>query len=532
MTQSSDPIVQTKKCPISGKEFPITQWDVDFYDKISPTFAGQKFQIPTPTLCPEERQRRRLAFRNERNLYRRTCDASGKQIISIYSPDKPYKVYDQKIRWSDSRDAMGYGRDFNFSKTFTENFRKLMLEVPRYNLYNFDNENSDYVQYLPHSKNCYLVFWWRYCSDCYYGWTLMECNDCVDCLYIEKCQYCYECIDCLNCNNCFYCFDSQDCNFSTLLNNCKWCAYCFNCDGLVNQKYCINNKQHTKDEYQQYISSHITSQSRTIKNITRRLVQENCDNCSWNFLYNSKNIYHSNQSWDSEDIRYSSRFAQQKDSIDIYGSAKWSLLYESLCCDYNHKTLFWFDSEYCDNSFYIDHCFHSNNLFWCIGLRNKSYCIFNKQYTKEEYENLVAKIITHMQSAGEWWEFFHPSLSPFGYNETVAQEYYPLQKIEDERWTKEDNRLSSISYLSPFWYHRSDYESPKPVSDKVIQGKDLPESIDEVQDDILHYAIACEVTGKLFRIQPQELVFYRKHHIQLPRKHPDQRHLERLALRK
>ena len=121
-----------------------------------------------------------------------------------------------------------------------------------------------------------------------------------------------------------------------------------------------------------------------------------------------------------------------------------------------------------------------------------------------------------MQSTGEWLEFFHPSLSPFGYNETVAQEYYPLQQ--------------SDSLLKR--YKWSDYESPKPVSDKVIQGKDLPESIDEVQDDILHYAIACEVTGKLFRIQPQELVFYRKHHIPLPRKHPDQRHLERLALRK
>ena len=94
-------------------------------------FAGKKFQIPTPTLCPEERQRRRLSFRNERNLYRRTCDASGKQIISIYSPDKAYKIYDQKIRRSDSRDAMGYGRDFDFSKTFAENFKELMLEVPR-----------------------------------------------------------------------------------------------------------------------------------------------------------------------------------------------------------------------------------------------------------------------------------------------------------------------------------------------------------------------------------------------------------------
>ena len=30
------------------------------------------------------------------------------------------------------------------------------------------------------------------------------------------------------------------------------------------------------------------------------------------------------------------------------------------------------------------------------SLRNKSYCILNKQYTKEEYEELVPKIIEHM----------------------------------------------------------------------------------------------------------------------------------------
>ena len=106
--QTSDPIVERKTCTVSGQPFAVFQSDLDFYSKISPTFNGQKFAIPTPTLCPEERQRRRLSFRNERKLYRRQCDASKKSIITIYSPDKPYKVYDQKIRRSDSRDPMDY----------------------------------------------------------------------------------------------------------------------------------------------------------------------------------------------------------------------------------------------------------------------------------------------------------------------------------------------------------------------------------------------------------------------------------------
>jgi hypothetical protein len=124
-------VVESKTCAHCQSHFEITQSDLDFYDKISPTFAGQKFQIPTPTLCPDCRQRRRLSFRNERKLYRRQCDASQKSIISIYSSDKPYKVYDQTIWWSDSRDPMDYGFEFDFTKSFTENFRELMMSVPR-----------------------------------------------------------------------------------------------------------------------------------------------------------------------------------------------------------------------------------------------------------------------------------------------------------------------------------------------------------------------------------------------------------------
>ena len=39
---------------------------------------------------------------------------------------------------------------------------------------------------------------------------------------------------------------------------------------------------------------------------------------------------------------------------------------------------------------------NSSDAFGCIGLRNKQYCILNKQYTKQEYEELVPKIISHM----------------------------------------------------------------------------------------------------------------------------------------
>jgi hypothetical protein len=64
----------------------------------------------------------------------------------------------------------------------------------------------------------------------------------------------------------------------------------------------------------------------------------------------------------------------------------------------------------------------------------------------------------------------------------------------------------------------------------------LPEDITKIPDDILNRAIECEVRSTmglnpLFKIIPQELEFYRKHNLPIPRRHPDQRHLDRMALR-
>lgn len=70
-----------------------------------------------------------------------------------------------------------------------------------------------------------------------------------------------------------------------------------------------------------------------------------------------------------------------------------------------------------------------------------------------------------------------------------------------------------------------------PENAQTIKAQNLPEKIEDIADDILNKVILCEVTGKPFRIIKPELEFYRKHNLPLPRKHPDQRHLERMQLR-
>ena len=86
-------------CAVSGKQFTITDEDLAFYEKVSPTFAGKKYLIPPPTLCPEARKQRRLSFLNQRNLYKNVCLKSGKNIISRFSIASGIKNYSNES-WS------------------------------------------------------------------------------------------------------------------------------------------------------------------------------------------------------------------------------------------------------------------------------------------------------------------------------------------------------------------------------------------------------------------------------------------------
>lgn len=171
--------------------------------------------------------------------------------------------------------------------------------------------------------------------------------------------------------------------------------------------------------------------------------------------------------------------------------------------------------SYNSNMIYCSYCIWSKNCFWCVWLKNKSYCILNKQYTKKEYELLVPKIIKNMMKNWEWWEFFPSTISPFWYNETVAQEYYPLTKEEAIKQ----------------WFNWSDYEVPFPQVERIIPANKLPDDIKDIPNDILNWAIECEVSKKPFKIIKQELDFYRKYNISIPKKHPEVRHLERMSLR-
>ena len=184
---------------------------------------------------------------------------------------------------------------------------------------------------------------------------------------------------------------------------------------------------------------------------------------------------------------------------------------------------------YNQDSRYNEECQNSQSIFGCEGLRKKSYCILNKQYTKEEYEALVPKIIKHMNEMPyidkvgrryKYGDFFPSDLAPFAYNESIAQEYYSLSKEQAQGsgylWKDAEERNYNI----------------------IIKNADIPDDIKTVGDDILKQMIECGHQGKCleqcteaFKITPYELEFYKRMNLPLPRLCHNCRHYQRIHLR-
>lgn len=442
----------------------------------------------------------------------------------MYDTDATFPVYEMHEWWSDKWDALEYSQDIDWEKPVFEQLKTIHQKVPRAAIMNFQSENTDYCNMSGKSKNCYLVFGCVGNEDCCYGHIVWQSRRCFDCLYVYKSEECYECVDCVQCYNLKFSNSCDNCSDSEYLINCAGCRNCFGCVGLKNQEYYIFNKKYSKIEYEQEIKR-LKNENSDIKKLAQEKLKElqnheivkyfhgfNCEDVTGDYLYNCKNVLDSYDLKNCENCRYCATldsFTNVYDCNFATPPAEWC---------YNCVTVQGYQLISChlvQNSsemYYCDQCYNSKNCFGSLGLKNKQYCIFNKQYTKEEYEMLLPKLIELMKKNNEWGEFLPPYLSPFAYNETIAYKYFPLTQEETlgKGWRWKDMNEGKF------------YKGPQ---------YDIPENIKDVSDDICKQVLTCEFTKKPYKIIPQELAFYRNHDLPIPHLCPDERHNNRMKLR-
>ncbi len=534
---------EVKTCQNCKQEFLIEPDDFSFYEKI---------KVPPPTWCPECRMIRRFAHRNERNLFRATDVLTGKEIFSGIPPHALVKIYDHDYWWSDNWDPLDYGREYDFSRPFFKQFKELMQVAPFPSRNVTNLINSDYSDQSGDLKNCYLCFNCGRIENSAYIVNANFVNDSYDLTDAANVELSY---DSLSVDGGYKMFFSMYCSQSDNLRfclDCIGCSECFGCVNLRNKKYHIFNKPYTKEDYFKQIEkfqldsytaiNYIRAEAEKVWSVFPRKYMHGVKNLnvSGDYINASKNVHSSFGIGAGENLKYCQELYQQKgrwegakDSYDYYNWGYGSeLMYEvcgsgqgcrglKCCLDCYPADQ---DLEYCMR------CASSHNLFGCVGLKKKSYCILNKQYAKEEYVVLYQKIINHMNEMPyvsqvrssqfgvrniiyKYGEFFPAEFSLFAYNETVAHDYFPLTKEQAEskgyQWKEVERR---------------EYKS-------TIDANNLPDTIGQATDAILKEIISCSSCKKAYRIIASELEFLRKHSISLPRLCVNCRYARRFSYR-
>ncbi len=517
---------ENKICQNCKNDFVIEPDDFSFYEKM---------KVPSPTFCPECRMVRRLIFRNERNLFRRKDYLTGNDSFSGFPPEANVKSYENDYWHGDDWDPMSYEKDYNFSKSFFEQFYDLLSKVPLPAKSSAGFMiNSDYCNEAGRLKNAYLCFDSDFVEDSAYLVKATHIKNSFDSHEVIEDELCYEDVMVYKSYKTFYSVDCESCVDVWFSKGLRGCTNCFGSVNLRNKSYYFFNEPLSKEEYEKRVSELNLYSYSSISKIFSEVLEfwqkfpvkyyhgSRNLNCTGERISNSKNVKDSVSIEDGENMRYCQisvlKAANSYDCVQLFMGVENA--YECVTCgesSYNLKYCFncWGGSKDLEYSTY---CIGSSDCFGCVGLKKKQYCILNKQYDKVEYFEMVEKIKKHMNDMPyidekgniyKYGEFFPSSFSPLAYNESLAQDYAPINKEQ----AQQNNFLWRDSNPKEFQV--------------TVSSIDLPDSIHDVSEEITKEIISCSDCKKAYRIINSELQFYKRIGLPLPRKCHNCRFLDR-----
>lgn len=475
--------------------------------------------LPDPKKCFKCRHKERISWRNERSLYHRDCEKCKKSIVACYSNESPVPVYCNTCWWGDTFDAYAYGRDFDFSRPFFEQFAELERSVPHFALFQDPaSENCQYTNYGIANKSCYMALCFM-SENVYYSHGAIQAKDCMDVTKAQQCELCYECVDCTACSRLLFSQNCFKCHESSFLLNCRNSTNCFASINLNQKEYVWMNEQLTKEEYEKRKAALILTPEKikeikenlaqvASKSIHRSIFGMNNNNSVGDYMDGCDNVYFCFDGIGLKDSAYCDFTGVNSHTLYdcTYGGIDSALVYQSMGFTNLNNVFFQIGGRNVYDSLYNQYCYSSHHLFGCVGVTHGEYVIFNKRYSAEDYEVLKNKIIEHMRAAAsadggvqtaEWGSFFPAKNSPHAYNETLANEYYPLEK---EEVLKQGLR----------W---KDREAQKQSSENVTAQK-------------------CKQCARSFQLITQELAFYAEHALPFPEHCPECRHRRRFLSRR
>jgi hypothetical protein len=517
--------MKEKTCRLTGKTFVISDEEADLNNFFGMRAAG---------LCPEERYRSLLLFSPQKHFFLRSCDATGEQLFSIYSPTAPFPVYSQQAWLAPDWDPLQYGRTFDFKRLFVEQLLELWRAVPRAAAYSSGAADSRVVHGVREAERCFLVFDSSSIQDCLYSDELKNSLACVDCHHLEDCAWCYECLVSAGCERLCFGEFCTGCRNSWFLSQCRDCSDCLFCCNLQGKRFHIFNRPVTEEDFTAALRE-LSLHARPLLELARNRFADFCASTlvphisesesrevTGNYLRRCERMRNAFECEDCQDVINGHNLRNVHTAIDCVLCSDAELLSQSIGIFNGSRVLSCVNCDSVENAAYSSDCEDCADIFGCVSLRHRRYCILNKQYSPDEYQQVYSGIVEHLTKRNLWGAPLPLNFSGHAYNYSAANEYMPLTKIPAKmmgfNWDESDvairpSDLIGFSQLEP---------------EEIYS--EVPEQLGEIESERIQSIVyLCEVSGKPFQLTADEISFYEQMNLPPPARCYRQRHLERIA---
>ena len=501
-----------RECAISKKTWNLTQEELDIY---------REFNVPPIDLSPLTRMKIVTSWVIGKEIWWNRHAETGEPVLSYIHPDCLVKVLPDK-EWH-TRDFSDENADWDPSRPFIPQVVDLLRKIPMPALRQFIPPKNSVGAVTLGIEDSYMVLAGSGKLGNYI-YISMEFDNCCDIVYCRHVSNSHMLLRSVRMHDCTYAFESQDCLKSAFLFDCRNCEDCFFATNQRNKKYIFFNEQLTKEEYERRMREINLGKYSVLEEYKKKFVDfvlengiwpENfntaSDECSGEYLMDcvrSKESYWISKCTDCYYFWWNKGAGER--AVFVSGATEPNRLFYCAGSPYSSNVKF---SAIIDRSSDIEYCYGCTNVefcFGCVGLKNKKYCILNKQYTEEEYWKKVDEIKSKMLDGGEYGQFFPVEASPVGY--VFSQSMFLVGTSEEELEALKAPRLDPKS------------------SDKISQQRSsgiVPLHISEIPDDIadvdpskfVNKPILDENLGRNFSIIQTEYNQYKERGLPLPRRH-------------
>jgi len=503
-------------CALTGEKWLMTDEEIGWY---------KKFNVPPSKLAPETRWKYFSTFGIGNQIWYHQHMKTGESLVTAVHPASGISVVPD-VEWYAS-DFSSINCGLNLERPFFEQLRELQIQIPKpASQSRLEAVNSlAIVSYGV--EDSYFVLACN-CKRSFFGASSRNIEDSAVFLFCDSLSQTYDALFSTQLHDCKVIRESHRCLHSDFLFDCRDCEFCFGATNKRNKKYLWWNEQLNKEAWEQRRASIDLGQRQVFKKqmqnfrdlVNQAVWPENFNEAAvasngeyLNHVDNMKNCYFAknnaqNQYWCA--LTYSGGnnnafcFAVFNSS-DCYMGAP----FECQNCLFCLETRWSTGLEYC-----ID-CLHCENCFGCVGLQHKKFCIFNKQYSEEEYWSSVDSLKCKMFDRDEYGWFMPPSMSPVYFPDSGSVMYFNAdlefgRKIGANLFDPTSNGATgSIASVV-----------------EIIATDDLPDHLKDFSlEQWVGKAIIDKKLGRRFAFLRPELEFYQKINV-VP---PDEHYISRIA---